>query len=42
MLQPGRGLVGAATQVAVWPFTKVQRLRPGSGNGIVAVAYRQD
>jgi len=42
ILQPGRGLAGAATHVAVWPFTKVQRLRPSSGNGIVAVAYRQD
>jgi SAM-dependent methyltransferase len=41
MLQPG-GLVGTATQVVVWPFTKVQKLRPSSGNGIVAVAYRQD
>jgi hypothetical protein len=27
---------------AVWPFSKVQRLRPRSGNGIVAVAYRVD
>ena len=42
MLQPGRGVVGVASQVAVWPFTKLQKLRRSSGNGIVAVAYRQD
>ena len=39
-LQPERRLVGAATEAVIWPFTKFQRLRPGSGNGIVAVAYR--
>jgi SAM-dependent methyltransferase len=42
LLQPGRGLAGAAMNAAVWPFSKVQRLRPRSGNGIVAVAYRVD
>jgi len=42
ILQPGRGLAGAGVSAAVWPFTKVQRMRPSSGNGIVAVAYRLD
>lgn len=40
ILQP-RALAGRALSAATVPFTWVQRARPGSGTGLVAVAHRR-
>lgn len=40
--QPGNRVMGAATALATLPWRLVQRLRPGAGTGLVAVATRPD